>query len=48
MSRPKVGFFMLCHPCEEGREDKLNKSAFSFKEVDRRGGSFRLGRGVLS
>ena len=37
MLRPKVGFFMLCHPCEEGREEApslFQKVIFQLKKLD--------------
>ncbi len=37
MLKPKVGFFMLCHPCEEGREEApslFQKAALELKKLD--------------
>ncbi len=35
--KPKVGFFMLCHPCEEGREEApslFEKAVLELKKLD--------------
>jgi len=37
MLKPKVGFFMLCHPCEEGREEApqlFQKAAIELRKFD--------------